>query len=45
MFEGKEAISIHVLPFIVFGNVVIFWGVRSVAMLVLYGREPIHGED
>jgi hypothetical protein len=39
MFQGKESISIHILPCIVFVSGITFWLVRAVATLVLYGRE------
>ena len=45
MFQGREVISIYVLPNIVFAGMVGLYGVRAVAMLILYGREPGHGED
>ena len=41
--QGKQVVSIHILPTIVaIGGMVFFVG-RSIAILVLYGREPRDG--
>ena len=42
---GRKVISIHVLPNIVFIGAMVFFLFRSITLLVLYGREPRHGED
>ena len=45
MFQGKKTISIHVLPLVVFCGGITFFVVRSVVILILYGREANHAED
>ncbi len=44
-FSGRKVISIHVLPVIVMCGMLVFMLVRSVAILVLYGREEHHAES
>ena len=45
MFQGKESISIHILPCVVLVSGLTFWLVRAVATLVLYGRETSHVKE
>ena len=42
--QRKDAISINLLPLIVFAEVIVFWVTRAIAILVLYGRERSHGQ-
>ena len=43
--RGKELISVHALPLIVGAGGIAFFVSWSVALLILYGREPRHGEE
>lgn len=45
MFQGKRAITIHALAIIVLAGGMVFFMSRTIAILVLYGRESGHGED
>ena len=43
--QGKELISIRLLPWIVFAGMTTFWLTRAVVILILYGREPKDVQD
>ena len=38
LHRGEESISIHVLPHIVFGGMIVFLVTQSIAILLQYGR-------
>ena len=42
--QGAVTIEIHTLPVMVVVNTMVFMGVRSIVVLVLYGRENAHAE-
>jgi hypothetical protein len=44
-YQGKEVISIVLLPFIVFMAMIALWVTRAISILVLYGREPKDVQD
>ena len=39
-YQGKETISIVILPFVLFMAMTALWVGRAIAILVLFGREP-----
>ena len=43
--QGKDTISINMLPLIVFAEMMMFWLARAITILVLYGRERSDGQD
>ena len=43
--QGKDTISINMLPLIVFAEMMMFWLARAITILVLYGREPKDAQD
>ncbi len=43
--QGKDTISINMLPLIVFAEMMVFWVARAIALLVLYGREKSDGQN
>ncbi len=43
-WQGREVISIHVLPVIVFAGGIAIYLARSITLLILYGRAKRHGE-
>ena len=43
-WQGREVISIHALPLIVFAGGTAMYLARSITLLVLYGREDRHAE-
>ena len=43
--QGKDAISINILPIIVFATMMVFWVARGITILILYGREPKDVQD
>ena len=45
MLQGKEAISIHILPMVVFVTSIVLWTTRAIVVVVMYGREPNHVQD
>ena len=44
-YQGKEVISIVILPFVLFSGMIALWLTRAIAILVLYGRERTDGQD
>ncbi len=43
-WQGKETISIHVLPLIAFSGGIVLMVARAIGILILYGREGGHAE-
>jgi len=39
-YQGKDEISIVILPFVLFMAMIALWVARAIAILVLFGREP-----
>ena len=44
-YQGKEVVSIHTLPIIVFIGGMVLYVARAIVILVLYGREPKDVQD
>jgi hypothetical protein len=45
MFRDQEVISIHVLPVIFMGSMVVLEGIKALVLLILYGREEKENID